>query len=298
LAGPLAIDEGSTADRIAAGIRTLMHEKDAQGVLLGLSGGIDSSLLAALAVRAGGPQAVHAIYLYDRHSSRRLRRCARTISNMLGLDYREQSITAEMEAGGLYSSAGMRLTGISGWLNRTLYSIYHRFTHETPFLSTLKAHDSASEKWFHSILGQAENGMNARHRYRRTVLEALADDQNWLLLGAANRSELLVGWFVKGGVDDLPLQPLLELYKTQVRQLAGYLKLPECVLTNRPSPDMLPGVTDESAIGLDYTTLDLILAYLQGKLGEHEMTSRSIGDDQIEYVRKLMHYSAWKRSPA
>jgi len=236
------------------------------------------------------------VYLFDRHSTSRLRACARAVADQLGLDYREQSITGEMRARGLYAAPGMRATSFAGWLNRFLHNLYRRSTGEAPFLAALKAHEDPPANWYQSILAQAETGMNDRHRFRREVLEALAHEQNWLLLGAANRSEWLVGWFVKGGIDDLPIQPLIDLYKTQVRQLAGQLGLPACVLANRPSPDMMPGITDEFAIGLDYATLDLALGYLQGELGENEVSASGVTSVEIEYVRELARCSAWKRT--
>jgi NAD+ synthase len=272
-----------------------MRAADAVGVLFGLSGGIDSSTLAALCARAVEPGMVHAVYLYDRHSAHRLRACAGTVAGQLELDYHELPITAEMQARGLYASSGMRVTGIAGWFNRLLYKIYLRSTGETPFLSTLKAPGSQPDTWYASILAQAEAGMNARHRHRRQVLEGMALEKNWLLLGAANRSEWLVGWFVKGGVDDLPDQPLIGLYKTQVRQLAAELGLPACVLSIQPSPDMIPGITDEIGLNIEYTELDLILEHLQGGLSADELGRNGIGQDQIEYVLELMSSSSWKR---
>jgi NAD+ synthase len=86
-------------------------------------------------------------------------------------------------------------------------------------------------------------------------LESKARAQNWLLLGAANRSEWETGWFVKDGVDDLPYQPLMGLYKTQVRQLGRYLGVPGEIQQQVPSPDMMRGISDEYALGMSYSTI-------------------------------------------
>ena len=273
-----------------------MQQADARGALLGLSGGIDSALLAALATLALDPGTVHTYYLYDRYSTESLRRCARMVAAQLELDHQEQSISAAMRAAGVYRSSGMRLTAISGRLNRMLYHIYSRSTGETPFHAALESGGLEPATWHRSLLAQAEAGMNARHRHRRTLLETVAQERGWLLLGAANRSEWLVGWFVKGGIDDLPAQPLLSLYKTQVRQLAAEMELPACVFANPPSPDMLPGITDEFGIGLDFEALDLILEYLQSGMDAGLLSRHGIRPEQIEYVRELVHRSAWKRA--
>jgi len=72
-------------------------------------------------------------------------------------------------------------------------------------------------------------------------------------LGTANRSEYLVGWFVKDGIDDLPFSPLIGLYKTQVRQLSEFLGLPFKIRNRLASPDMVKGITDEFALGISYS---------------------------------------------
>jgi len=295
LSSPLKINT-QTAATIAADIRTRAQQAEARGALLGLSGGIDSALLAALAALALGPGMVHTRYLYDRYSSDNLRRCARAVAAQLEIDHREHSISAAMESAGVYRSFGMRLTAISGLLNRLLYRLYRHSTGQTPFYAALATGGAAPAAWYRSLLAQAEAGMNARHRHRRALLEAAAQQHGWLLLGAANRSEWLVGWFVKGGVDDLPVQPLLSLYKTQVRQLAAEMELPACVLANPPSPDMLPGISDEFGIGLDYESLDLILEHLQGGLEAGLLSRRGIRAEQVDYVRGLVDRSAWKRT--
>ena len=79
------------------------------------------------------------------------------------------------------------------------------------------------------------------------------------IIGAANRSEGMTGWFVPGGADDMPFQPLMGLYKTQVRQLARHLEVPVEIIRQAPSPDMMRGVTDEVALGIAYEKLDIVL---------------------------------------
>jgi len=298
---PLLIDPERTIALIHAYIRDHVSQSHAAGVLLGLSGGIDSALLASFVADAVGADAVHAMYLYDQHSSTSLRDCTRIVADQIGLKLTEESIAPAMRRRGLYATPGMRVTGLSRLINRGLHTLYCLISGETAFLSSLKSgseKDRAGTPYKISLRGliqQPEAGMNARHRYRRTVLEAQAVEKNLLLLGAANRSEWMVGWFVQGGVDDLPLQPLLGLYKSQVRQLALHLALPDCVFQHPPSPDMLPGITDEFAIGLSYAELDLILDHLSGGVSPGVLSNSGIRQRQINYVEDLMRWSSWKR---
>ena len=297
----LAIDPETACALIHAFIRDHVERSHSTGVLLGLSGGVDSALLARVAAASVGADAVHAMYLYDQHSVASLRDCARAVATQIGLDFAEESIAPAMRMRGLYATPGMRVTGASRLVNRGLHALYHLISGETALLSSLKAGSQAEQAGIprktglRGLIQQPEAGMNARHRYRRKVLEMQAAEKNLLLLGAATRSEWMVGWFVQGGVDDLPLQPLLGLYKTQVRQLAHHLALPTCVLQNPPSPDMLPGITDEFAIGLSYADLDLSLDHIQGGLGSQALASTGISQKQISYVEELMRWSNWKR---
>lgn len=297
----LVIDPERTIALIHAYIRDHVSQSHASGVLLGLSGGIDSALLAHLAADAVGADAIHAMYLYDQHSAARLRDCARIVGSRLALHYSEVSIAPAMHTRGVYAAPGVRLTGVSSFINHGLHALYRLISGETAFLSSLKSGSAAHsaedsrKSGLRGLIQGPEAGMNARHRYRRTSLETRAGNENLLLLGAANRSEWMVGWFVKGGVDDLPLQPMLGLYKTQVRQLARHLALPACVFHHPPSPDMLPGITDEFAIGLSYTELDLILDHLSGGVDSGILASSGIRQRQIKYVEDLMRWSRWKR---
>ncbi|MEN6393996.1 MAG: NAD(+) synthase, partial [Anaerolineaceae bacterium] len=99
----------------------------------------------------------------------------------------------------------------------------------------------------------------------------------------------------KGGVDDLPDQPLIGLYKTQVRQMAGYLGVPQHVQKQAPSADMVRGVSDEYAIGMRYSTLDLGLDYLARGVSLEDLLSAGITDKDVQRIREMKVLSQWKR---
>jgi len=115
-------------------------------------------------------------------------------------------------------------------------------------------------------------------------------------LGTANRSEYLVGWFVKDGIDDLPFSPLIGLYKTQVRQLSEFLGLPFKIRNRLASPDMVKGITDEFALGISYTALDIILDGLDRSLPNEQIAAAGVSKEQISHVRRMNQLSAWKRT--
>jgi NAD+ synthase len=300
----LKIDERRTLENIEGYVQHLYEKNAANGVLIGLSGGVDSSVLSALAVNALGAGSVHMAYLYDQHSDRMLRRSARMVSEWLGLELEERSIEPAMREMGVYSPFGMRATSFAGLLNRLVHEAYRLIFRESPFVSSLRLGSAEASKGglahlgFRSMIRQPEAGMNARHRYRRRILEDNARNRNWLLMGAANRTEWLVGWFVKDGIDDLPFQPIMGLYKTQVRQIAAFLEVPAEVLVQAPSPDMMRGITDEFALGLSYSKIDIILDHLEGGLTKDTVLSTGCSEGEIQLVREMNRLSHWKRVSA
>ena len=297
---PLKIDAKSEAENIEKNIRDLLNAKSAEGAILGLSGGIDSAVLAALAVRVIGDDRVCAYCLYDRDNPIQARHKANLIADWLRIELKHHNITPTMQKMKIYSPLIMKVTTFSGFINRYLNNtLYPFFYHESPFVSTLRRGNldvgGIRNFFYNRAVSIVEAAFNARHIYRRSFLEQQAEQKNYLVLGAANRSELMVGWFVKGGVDDMPFSPLIGLYKTGILQLAEYLDLPSEIQNQAPSADMVKGVTDESALGICYETLDIILYYIDRGLSDREIVSKGISSKDVHLVRTMNKLSAWKR---
>jgi NAD+ synthase len=288
---------------ITTHLEQLVARHQATGVLIGLSGGIDSAVLATLAVKALGPESVHVSFLFDRDSERESARKAQLMADWLQIPLETLDISPNMRAEKVYQPFVMRLAPYSWLLNRTVQNAYSLLFNETPFKSTLRVgNEEFTASWFQRLIfnltiHHVERGFTKRHVYRRVVLEQKAQERNLILIGAANRSEWEIGWFVKGGIDDLPIQPLTGLYKTQVRQLAKYLELPKPIQAQVPSPDMLKGITDELSIGHLYSRVDLVLDCLdRGNLRDEDAVEAGITRVELEDVRELRRLSAWKRS--
>lgn len=301
LFGPLlTIDAKRVAESIEGYIQRLADDNSAQGVIIGLSGGIDSAVLATLAVRTLGKERVHAYYLYGRDSEKELQQRACLMADWLGLELKRHNIEPIMCQRQIYAPLIMRMTTLSSFLNHLMIDVYRFFYRELPFTSVLHKGSFAGHKlrkfFYNHTVRYVEAAFNARHIYRRQFLEKLAKDHNLLGLGAANRSEYLVGWFVKDGIDDLPFSPLIGLYKTQVRQLADFLGLPSEIRNQPASPDMLKGTTDEFAIGISYATLDVILNGLDRGLEDEQIVAAGATQKQISHVRRMHQLSAWKRA--
>ncbi|WGH78771.1 NAD(+) synthase [Jannaschia ovalis] len=299
----LTISTDDAIDALVADLRARVAEARAEGLIFGLSGGLDSAVLAALAVRAVGPAGCTAVYMGDRVSEPELDRKARRVAEALGLDLERRDITADLVGTGVYRPLFLRLLQVSPLVARLSSASYWRICRENPFRSSLRAGGGERLRpWYKRLLfdfsmRQVDAGFRVRHIFRRTLLEEMAASRNLLPVGAANRSECEVGWFVKDGIDDLPYQPMTGLLKTQLRQLAVALDIPPDIVAQKPSPDMARGVTDEFGIGHDYAVIDTVIDALDRGLSEDAIAGLGIAPAEVEDIRALMRLSAWKRGP-
>ena len=229
------------ADEIAGWIRSYVHDAGAEGVVLGLSGGIDSSVAAALAARELPGKVVGAILPCE--SDPQDAEDARIVASAVGIE------TVEVDLTDVYRALA-------------------------------------------ALLPEAPRNVcaNVKPRLRMIVLYYLAASRNYLVCGASNRSELSVGYFTKygdGGADILPLGGLL---KSQIRQLARSLGIPQRIIAKPPSAGLWAGQTDEGEMGLRYAQLDVALLALD----RHDPSG--VPAPILSRVRELMRKSAHKRS--
>ena len=298
----LHINAEVAIETISSYLKDLLRRDDTKGVLIGLSGGLDSSVLAALAVRALGPDCVTAMYLSDRVSDPELAKNAWLIADWLGLELETRDITDEMRKRGVYRPLFLKLLQISPLFARLSVAVYRLLCQENPFLSSLLAGGGGTLRpwWkrllFNMTMYHVDAGFRERHIFRRDILEREAQARGLSLIGGANRSEFEVGWFVKDGIDDLPVQPMTGLFKTQVRQLADVLGLPDAIRHQLPSPDMAKGVTDEFGIGHDYAVVDIVIDALDRGLRTDDIAALGVPLDQVEDILAIRTLSEWKRA--
>ncbi len=137
---------------------------------------------------------------------------------------------------------------------------------------------------------------NIKPRVRMTVTYYFANRDRRIVMGTSNKTELQTGFFTKYGDGGVDLMPLADLYKTQLRQLARHLNIPENIIEKPPSPGFYPGHTDEDELGIDYTTLDLILYSLE-KVSDASTIAEALGISRIlvESVMKRIKANEHKR---
>jgi len=298
----LRIDAPRAVETIQAPIREGCTPAYPGGILMGLSGGLDSALLATLVVRALGKDSLHVCFLRERHNETDSLHKARRVADWLDVRLEVEDIGDAIRERGLYAPLIMRVIGVSRFLNRAVvHKIHHVLTGETPFMTTLRQDKFAGQparRFLYDVTaGRVEKAFNGRQLYRRQRLEEKAADRRALLVGAGNRSEVFTGWFVKDGIDDVPLSPIAGLYKTQVCQLARHLALPAEIIDQAPSPDMMRGITDEVALRLDYGRIARVLDAIDRDRPDSELLTEGLTQSQIDLVRDMNRLSAWKRNP-
>jgi len=137
---------------------------------------------------------------------------------------------------------------------------------------------------------------NIKPRVRMILLYEYANETGSLVCGTSNKSEILVGYFTKYGDGGVDFQPLGDLYKTQVYQLARYLKIPKSIISKPPTAGLWAGQTDEKELQMNYKTLDQILYGLELKLKTEDIvTMARASKAQVERIRMMRIRSQHKR---
>lgn len=139
--------------------------------------------------------------------------------------------------------------------------------------------------------GSAMADANVKPRLRMTTLYHLAQSHGYLVAGTGNKPEIMVGYFTKYGDGGVDLEPMGALYKSEVRELARVLGIPDPIITRPPTAGLWPGQTDEAELGITYDELDAILAAMDAG------TPNAVSDpDTRARVRRMIAVSAHKRT--
>ncbi|HAJ32542.1 MAG TPA: NAD(+) synthase [Candidatus Atribacteria bacterium] len=280
-------------------IRDYTDKLEREGVILGLSGGIDSAVIAVLCVRALGSKKTFALIMPEKDSKKEHIQDALNFARELNIEAKLVDITSYLEELGVYKlfplGKLLSLGKLKGALVRKAYHFYERKTGKLPFLESLSGF---KDKEYNTYMAKGNAYYRIKHRLRMMLLYLYAELENRLVVGAANKSEYKIGYFVKHGCDDATdIMPLLNLYKTQVRELARYLNIPASIIEKPPSADIIPGLTDdEEVIKISYEKMDLILLAIEKgwKLSDI-VKALKIEEDEVIYITNMMQKSEHMR---
>jgi len=288
----LAINTESVAATLEAFLREQIGALHRDGAVIGLSGGIDSSVSATLAVRALGKDRVLGLILPERDNSSLSKRYAVGLARQLGIRCEIRKISRALNALGVYNSF---------WRHLVPYRIRARMAQDRIKAQQKETGQSSFEENLLSLktdaMRQAASRYRCKPRIRMVALYSAAERHNYMVVGTTNRSEYLIGFFTRYGDGAADVDPIVPLYKTQVRQLARHLDLPEAIIRKVPAGDAVPGVTDELRIGLPFEALDKVLYGCEKGLPDGEIAAGAdVGHATVAYVRRLMRDSAYRRA--
>jgi NAD+ synthase len=250
-ADALRIDTEVVLSLLEGFVREEVHKVGFQRVVVGLSGGVDSAVTAAVAQRALGADDVVPVIMPYRGSSPASEADARAVCDQLGLRPLVVDISPQVDA------------------------YFERFPDAD----------------------RTRRG-NKMARERMSILYDLSFVERALVIGTSNKTELLLGYSTIHGDMAHALNPLGDLYKTQVWALARALGLPDQVIDKPPSADLWEGQSDEEELGFQYALVDVLLYYVvDERRTRPELRALGYADDFIDLILRRVRDSQYKRRP-
>lgn len=281
-------------ERICARLREILsHDLSRRGLVVAMSGGIDSSVSAALSVRALGPERVYGLLLPEHDSSGFSVTRGRLLAEHLGIRHELFDIAPTLEAIGCYRWRDEAIRSVfpdygTGWKNKIVIAggLEGRVNHFQLVVQTPSGEIRKERLGLKEYL-QIVAATNFKQRIRKTVEYFHADRLNYAVVGTPNRLEYDQGFFVKNGDGSADVKPIAHLYKTQVYTLARYMGLPDDICSATPTTDTysLPQGQDEFYFALPYAQMDIALwALNHGRPASELAAALGISEAQAQHV--------------
>ncbi|MHA1618845.1 MAG: NAD(+) synthase [Promethearchaeota archaeon] len=256
----LHTDPASLLPAIEKFLQANFNNLKREGAVVGLSGGLDSAVTAAVLVRSLGKDRVHLVNMPEVDSKPLHRKHARRFARELDIPLHTIRITPTLRAMRTYRILPLRfIPGRKLKIRAVNYGRTHYIAHSDGRLLADRLAPLAN-----SWIARANAYVMAKHRIRMVALYQYAEVRNLMVVGAANRTEWLTGTFSKWGVDHCAdVMPLVHLYRTQLEKLAEFLEIPEYIRTKDADPDIVPGLDNKAELMGGFPTADQILYNLE-----------------------------------
>ncbi len=292
----MKIDPQKETDKIIEKLRSdLRNVIKKRGAVVGISGGIDSSVVLALCAKAFGPKKVVGIMLPEKESSKDNYSLARELTKTFGVDYIIEDITGALEGFGVYRRRDEAIKRVfpeydqsykakiilpDNLLNSNTLNIFQIMIISPEGIEQTKRLPVSE---YLEIVGAS----NFKQRSRMSMLYFHADAKNYAVIGTGNKNEHEQGFFVKYGDGGADVKPIAHLFKTQVYQLAEYLGVPAEIRRRVPTTDTYSAeqTQEEFFYRLPYQTLDIIwLGWEKGFTNEEIAKELNYTPEQVENV--------------
>ncbi|BBO72934.1 NH(3)-dependent NAD(+) synthetase [Desulfosarcina widdelii] len=265
----LNIDAAKEADNICEQIRALLSKQlKRRGLVVALSGGIDSSVSVGLAAKAIGPEKVVALLMPERHSSDDTLDLSKSVAETFGVKWFHEDISGVLEAVGFYRRYDEAVRKAipeygDGWKSKIVIPNVMESKGFNLFSIVAQAPDGSRVQRRLPLDAYLEivAATNFKQRTRKMFDYYYADRFNYAVVGTPNRLEYDQGFFVKLGDGAADIKPIAHLYKSQVYQMAAHLGVPEKIRNRPPTTDTysMPQGQDEFYFSLPYDKMDLCL---------------------------------------
>jgi NAD+ synthase len=246
----LSIEPNEISTVIKDFIKTYVKNSGCKGVVIGLSGGVDSALVALLCRQVLGKKNTRCVFLPDDTTPK--------------LDFRHLDVLVNKI--GLFC-VKKEITNLVNEINKNCFVKPDKFALA-----------------------------NVKTKARMIILYEYANMTKNLVCGTSNKSELLIGYFTKYGDGAVDIQPIGDLYKTQVLELAKHLKIPKEIISKPPTAGLWKGQTDEKELQISYKYLDIVLAGLELKMNFDDIAKTAgVKTSDVKRINNMRVKSQHKR---